>query len=178
MKTYKQKKICKGKMPCQINLKYLPKRLTSKDKKKQSRMLLKSKKMYKKGNYYTRKPVRSFHSKTSKHILKARKMYNIKIIGATDELAKKSGCSKKTLAKIINKGAGAYYSSGSRPNQTAQSWGIARLASALTSGKAGAIDYNILNEGCKLGSKGYKAVQLAKRKYGNGKRKVPKVKLY
>jgi len=60
MKTYKQKKICKGKMPCQINLKYLPKRLTSKDKKKQSRMLLKSKKMYKKGNYYTRKPVRSF----------------------------------------------------------------------------------------------------------------------
>ena len=105
-------------------------------------------------------------------------MYNVENIGATNELSKKSGCSKQALAKIINKGAGAYYSSGSRPNQTAQSWGIARLASALTSGKAGAVDYSILNEGCKSGSKGYKAAQIAKRKYGHGKRRVPKVKLY
>ena len=169
MNTKKQRK---------INVRYLPKRLTVKDKKKQSYMLLKSKKMYKKGKYYTRKPVKSFHSKTSKHILKARKMYNVENIGATNELSKKSGCSKQALAKIINKGAGAYYSSGSRPNQTAQSWGIARLASALTSGKAGAVDYSILNEGCKSGSKGYKAAQIAKRKYGHGKRRVPKVKLY
>jgi len=161
-----------------INLRYLPKKLTAKDKKKQSYMLLKSKKMYKKGKYYTRKPIKSFHSKTSSHILRARQIYGIKKIGATNELAKKSGCSKAALAKIISKGAGAYYSSGSRPNQTAQSWGVARLASALTSGKAGAVDYNILNEGCKPGSKGYKAAQQAKKKYGYGKRRVPKLKLY
>ena len=99
-------------------------------------MLLKSKRLYKQKNYYTRKPVKSFHSKTSKHILKARKMYGVEKIGATNELSKKTGCSISALKKIINKGAGAYYSSGSRPNQTAQSWGIARLASALTSGKA------------------------------------------
>jgi hypothetical protein len=37
---------------------------------------------------------------------------------------------------------------------------------------------NILNEGCKSGSKGYKSAQTAKRKYGHGKRRVPKVKLY
>jgi hypothetical protein len=160
------------------NLRYLPKRLTAKDKKTQSRMLLKSKKLYRQGKYYTRKPLKSFHSKTSSHILKARKIYGVDKIGATSELAKKSGCSKTALAKIINKGAGAYYSSGSRPNQTAQSWGIARLASALTSGKAGAVDYNILNEGCKIGSKGFKAAQLAKKKYGYGKRRVPKVKIY
>ena len=104
-------------------------------------------------------------------------MYKVDKIGATDELSKKSGCSKNALKKIINKGAGAYFSSGSRPNQTAQSWGIARLASALTSGKAGAIDYNILNDGCKRGSKGYKMAQLAKKKYGYGKRQVPKVKI-
>jgi hypothetical protein len=159
------------------NLRYLPKRLTFKDKKKQSQMLLKSKKLYKKGKYYTRKPVKSFHSKTSSHILKARKIYGVENIGATDELSKKSGCSKAALAKIINKGAGAYYSSGSRPNQTAQSWGVARLASALTSGKAGAVDYNILNEGCKPGSKGYKAAQKAKKIHGYGKRRVPKIKL-
>ena len=168
MKTYKQKK---------INLRYLPKKLTPKDKKKQTQMLLKSKRLYKQGKYYTRKLVKSFQSKKSPHILNAQKMYGVTKIGATNELAKKSGCSKTALAKIINKGAGAYYSSGSRPNQTAQSWGIARLASALTSGKAGAVDYNILNNGCKIGSKGYKSAQLARKKHGYGKRQVPKVKL-
>ena len=156
MKTRKHRK---------INLRYLPKKLTAKDKKKQSQMLLKSKKLYRKGKYYTRKPVKSFKSKTSSHILNARKMYGVEKIGATDELSRKTGCSKAALAKIINKGAGAYYSSGSRPNQTAQSWGVARLASALTSGKAGAVDYDILNEGCKPGSKGYKASQLARKKH-------------
>ena len=160
-----------------INLHYLPKRLSNKDRKKQSQMLLKSRRLYKKGQYYTRKPVKSFPSKTSKHILNAKKMYAVEKIGATDELSKKSGCSKSTLKKIINKGEGAYYSSGSRPNQTGQSWGLARLASALTAGKAGAIDYNILNEGCKPGSKGYKMAQLARKNYGYGKQKVPKTQI-
>ena len=168
MKTRKQIK---------INLRYLPKKLTTKDKKKQSQMLLKSKKLYKQGQYYTRKIVKSFKSKKSSHILNAEKMYGVTKIGATEELAKKTGCSKTALAKIINKGAGAYYSSGSRPNQTSQSWGIARLASALTSGKAGAVDYDILKKGCKIGSKGYNAAQLARKKYGYGKRRVPKVKV-
>lgn len=172
MKTYKN--INKQK---QINLRYLPKKLTTKDKKKQSQMLLKSKRLYNQRQYFTRKSVKSFQSKKSSHILNAQKMYGVTTIGATNELAKKSGCSKTSLAKIINKGAGAYYSSGSRPNQTAQSWGIARLASALTSGKAGAVDYNILNNGCKIGSKGYKAAQVARKKHGYGNRKVPKVKL-
>ena len=160
-----------------INLHYLPKRLSNKDRKKQSQMLLKSRRLYKKGQYYTRKPVKSFPSKTSKHILNAKKLYAVEKIGATDELSKKSGCSKSALKKIINKGEGAYYSSGSRPNQTGQSWGIARLASALTAGKAGAIDYNILNEGCKPGSKGYKMAQLARKNYGYGKQKVPKTQI-
>lgn len=160
-----------------INLRYLPKKLTLKDRKSQANMLQKSRKLYKQGKYYTRKPVSSFQSKISPHILKARKMYDVEKIGATNELSKKSGCSKSTLAKIINKGAGAYFSSGSRPNQTAQSWGVARLASALTSGKAGAVDYNILHNGCKPGSKGYKAAELARKKHGYGKRRVPKVNM-
>jgi hypothetical protein len=158
-----------------INIRYLPKKLTAKDRKKQRNMLLKSRRLYKQNQYYTRKHVKSFSNKTSKHIIKARQIYNVETIGATTELSKKSGCSKTALKKIINKGAGAYYSSGSRPNQTAQSWGVARLASALTSGKAGAIDYTILNNGCKRGSKGYKMAQLARKKYGSGTRKVPKV---
>jgi hypothetical protein len=53
----------------------------------------------------------------------------------------------------VKKGEGAYYSSGSRPSQTAQSWGYARLASALTGGKASIIDYSILKSGCNPKSK-------------------------
>ena len=174
MKTRKQRQ----KKDKFINVRYLPKKLTVKDKKQQTIMLLKSRRLYKQKKYYTRKPVKSFQNKSSNHIVNARKLYKVEKIGATDDLSKKSGCSKTALKKIISKGEGAYYSSGSRPNQTAQSWGYARLASALTSGKAGAIDYNILNDGCKRGSKGYKMAQLARKKYGYGKRRAQKVKIY
>lgn len=160
-----------------INLRYLPKRLTRKDKKKQGKELIKSRKFYKKGIYYSRPKVMSFKSKKSSHILKAKKMYHVDKIGATDELAKATGCSKKALAKIINKGAGAYYSSGSRPNQTAQSWGVARLASSITAGKAAAVDYNILKEGCKSNSKAFTLAKRAKKKHGHGTRRIPKVKI-
>ena len=161
-----------------INLRYLPKKLTRKDRKIQSKMLLKSRRLYKKGKYFTRKVVSSFKSKKSPHILKAMKIYKVPKIGATDELARATGCSKKALAKIINKGEGAYFSSGSRPNQTGQSWGLARLASSITSGKAAAVDYSILENGCKPGSKALKLAKKAKRKHGHGTRKVPKVKFY
>jgi hypothetical protein len=160
-----------------INLRYLPNILTKKDKLTQGRELLKSRKLYKKGLYHSRRFVKSFKSKKSNHIIKAEKMYNVNKIGPTDELAKATGCNKKALAKIINKGAGAYYSSGSRPNQTAQSWGVARLASAITSGKAAAVDYNILEEGCKPKSKALTLAKRARTKYGHGTRKVPKVKI-
>ena len=160
-----------------INLRYLPKGLTRKDKKIQSKMLLKSRRLYKKGKYFTRKAVPSFKSKKSHFIVEAEKMYKVSKIGATNELAKATGCSKKALAKIINKGEGAYFSSGSRPNQSAQSWGLARLASSITSGKAAAVDYSILENGCKPNSKALTLAKKAKKKYGHGTRKVPKVKI-
>ena len=160
-----------------INVRYLPKNLTKKDKLTQSKMLMKSRKLYKKGIYYTRKKVNSFHSKKSHHITSAEKMYNVDKIGPTNELAKATKCSKKTLSKIINKGAGAYFSSGSRPNQTAQSWGVARLASAITGGKAAAVDYSILEKGCEPNSKALRMAKKSRKKYGHGTRKVPKVKI-
>ena len=159
-----------------VPIRYLPNKLNRRDKKLQTNMLLKSRRLYKQGKYFTRKAVKSFHSKPSSHVVNAKRAYNVDHIGATAELAKKTGCTKEALNKIINKGAGAYYSSGSRPNQTAQSWGVARLASALTSGKAGAIDYHILVDGCKSGSRGYKAAQLSRKIYGHGTRRVPKAK--
>jgi len=160
-----------------ITLRYLPNRLTRKDRTKQGKELMKSRRLYKKGKFYTRKTVSSFKSKKSPHVIKAMKVYNVDKIGATNELAKASGCSKKSLEKIINKGEGAYFSSGSRPNQTAQSWGIARLASSLTAGKAAAVDYNILENGCKPNSKALNMAKKALKKHGHGTRKVPKIKL-
>jgi hypothetical protein len=160
-----------------INLRYLPRGLTKKDRKIQSNELKKSRKMYKKGSYYTRRKIASYPSKRSPHIIKAEKIYNIEKIGATPELARKTGCSKAALAEIIRKGEGAYFSSGSRPNQSAQSWGIARLASSITSGKAAAVDYNILEKGCIPGSKALRLAKISKRKNGHGTRRVAKVNM-
>lgn len=162
-------------MQLKVPIRYLPKKLSTKDKKKQYNMLMKSRKLYHNKKYFSRKPLKSFHSKTSKHITNAKKIYNVNTIGATNELSKKTGCSKSALTKIISKGEGAYFSSGSRPNQTGQSWGIARLASSISAGKAAAVDYNILENGCKPNSKALKLAKIAKKKYGFGKHKVPKV---
>ena len=160
-----------------INLRYLPKKLTKKDRTKQLNMILKSRMLYKKGKYYNRKNVSSYKSTKSKHILDANRIYNLDKIGPTNELAKATGCTKKALSEIIRKGEGAYYSSGSRPNQSAQSWGIARLASAITSGKAAAVDYKILENGCKKKSKALRLAKLAIKKYKNGTRRVPKARV-
>ena len=136
--------------------KYLPNKLTIKDKKKQYKMLMKSRRLYKKGKYFTRDKVKSFKSKISPHVLKAFRMYNIKNMDVNKELAQKTGCSINALNAIIKKGMGAYYSSGSRPNQTAESWGKARLASSITGGKASKVDFHIIKDGCKHSKKAYK----------------------
>lgn len=154
--------------------KYVPKKLTSKDKKTQKKMIDKSRQMYKQGKYFTRKKVASYDNKTSPHILNARKIYGIEKIIPSHELAEKTGCSIEALDKIVKKGEGAYYSSGSRPNQTGHSWGYARMASAITSGKAAAVDYNILKEGCKPNSKALKLANKSRKKHNFGQRKVPK----
>jgi len=163
-----------------IPLRYLPRHLSKKEHIQQKKELLKSRKAYRKNKgikrFYTRKKIISFKSRPSKFVKKAMNLYHVTKIGPTPDLAKSSGCSVNTLKKIIKKGEGAYFSSGSRPNQTAQSWGIARLASSLTAGKASVIDYSILKTGCRPGSKGLKMTNLAVKKYGKTLRKSPKIK--
>ena len=127
---------------------YVPNHLSSKDKKLQLKMLKKSRKMYKNKKYFTRKNVSSFKNKKSSHIQRAQKIYGIKNVTPNKELVNKTGCSLDALNKIVKKGEGAYFSSGSRPNQTAQSWGLARLASSITGGNAAIVDYHILKDGC------------------------------
>ena len=156
-------------------MRYLPKSLSKKDKKTQIKMLIKSKQLYKKKKYYTRNKVSSFKNKKSNHILNAQKIYNIQNITPNKELSVKTGCSLNALNKIIKKGEGAYYSSGSRPNQTAKSWGLGRLASALTSGKAAAIDYDIIEKGCNHNKTAFILANKSRKKYGYGNSKTKKV---
>lgn len=157
-----------------VTRKYVPKRLSENDKKKQVKMLKKSKKLYAQKKYYTREEVKSFVSKPSGHVKNARSIYNIDKVKPNKELAKATGCSVKSLKQIVKKGQGAYFSSGSRPNQTAHSWGIARLASAITSGKSAIVDFSIIEKGCDHKKRAYKLAKEAKEK---GMRKPIKIKV-
>jgi hypothetical protein len=78
-------------------MRYLPKMLNKKDNDKQLKMLIKSQKQYKKGQYYLREKVASFKAKKSNHILNARKIYKIENITPTKELALKKA--KEDLQK-------------------------------------------------------------------------------
>jgi len=119
--------------------------LSKKNTNEQLNEIKKSQKLYKTGKYHIRKKLSSFKSKPSKHVVKFEKKYCVKI---TDLKAveKSTGIPQKYLKKIINKGVGAYYSSGSRPNQNPYSWGYARLASVLLKNNAYKIDKHIIDE--------------------------------
>jgi hypothetical protein len=156
-------------------MRYLPKFLTKRDKKKQINMLQKSKKLYKKNKYYTRKQLPSYKNKPSKHILKARKIYKVDKIIPSKELSLKTGCSINALKQIVKKGEGAYYSSGSRPNQTPHSWGYARLASSITAGKAAAVDYSIIEKGCNHKKPAFILANKSRSQYKHGHSKTRKV---
>jgi len=144
---------------------YVPKQLTKKDRAKQKKAIQKTRKLYKKGKYMKRPHMKSFKNKPSPHVEKAKKMYNIKSLKPSRKLARITKCSLKALKEITKKGRGAYYSSGSRPNQSAQSWARARLASALTGGNASYVDRSVLEQGCASDSL---ALKLAKTKIKKG----------
>jgi hypothetical protein len=145
---------------------YLPKTLTRRDRSRQRKALQRSRKLYHLGKYYQRPKIWSFASKPSRWVRRAKKEFGVDAMIPSNALAKASGCSVKAMKHIIDKGEGAYYSSGSRPNQTAASWSHARLASALIGGPAAKSDWHIINNGCKKGSKTRRLVR----------RKHPKLK--
>ncbi len=100
-------------------------RLSRKDKKKQLTQLKKLKKAYSKGKYLDRPKLKSYKKKESGWTAKFHKLYpEAKTI---KEISKAVNIPEKALRAVIKKGKGAYYSSGSRPNQTATSWGKARM---------------------------------------------------
>lgn len=136
-----------------IPTKYAPKTLSKRDRKKALANIKNTRKLYKKGKYIERPKLKSYKNKKSSHVEKAKKMYHVQKITPSKTLARKSGCSLQTLRRITRKGRGAFYSSGSRPMQTAQSWARARLASSITGGPASKVDYQLLDKGCKKTSR-------------------------
>ena len=106
-----------------IPRKYVPKSLSAKDRKKQVKSIVEG----------TKRPkVKSFESKRSSHVVKFENKYGYKISNLS-----------RVAKEIIAKGRGAYKTGGSRPNQTPQSWALARLASVIVGGKARAVDRDI-----------------------------------
>jgi hypothetical protein len=114
---------------------YLPKSLTPADRKKQKESILKGKE---------RPKVKSFKSKRSSNVVKFEKKYGVKI--TDDKFINKNIIRKKGIDEILDKGRGAYFSSGSRPNQTPESWARGRLASVIMNGPARKVDIKIWNK--------------------------------
>ncbi len=115
-----------------LNKSYVPRSLTKEDKAKQIKSIKEQ---------TDRPKLKSFQSKRSTWAEKFEKKYGYKISNksrVTKDIITKTG-----YDKIIDKGMGAYYTSGSRPNQTPFSWGLARLASVIMGGPSRKIDQNI-----------------------------------
>tara|TARA_S200002703_G_scaffold26662_2_gene22940 strand:- start:2407 stop:2787 length:381 start_codon:yes stop_codon:yes gene_type:complete len=115
-----------------IPKKYLPDTLTKEDREKQKKSIEEGK---------DRPKVDSYKSKRSKFVVAFEKKYDTVI--TDDDFISKNIISKEGIKQILAKGMAAYYSSGSRPNQTKESWSRARLASVIMGGKARDVDRKI-----------------------------------
>ena len=90
------------------------------------------------------RPKTSAKTKRSNWVEKFEKKYKTKI--SDEKFIHNNIITRTGQKKIIEKGMGAYYSSGSRPNQTPMSWGRARLASVIMGGPSRRIDNDIWNK--------------------------------
>jgi len=116
-------------------------KLSRKDKQKQLQGLRRSSKSYKKGKYYTRPKMKSFKNKKSSWTQQFHELYPK--AKTMNQISKQTGISKKALMAVKKKGMGAYYSSGSRPNQTAESWGKARMYAYILGSPTRKVDHHI-----------------------------------
>ena len=112
---------------------YVPDSLSKSDKEKQIKSIKEGKD----------RPKVDYPVKRSKFTVAFEKKYGVKI--TNDSFISKNIISKTGIDKIIRKGMGAYYSSGSRPNVSKTAWARARLASVIMGGKARLVDKKIWN---------------------------------
>ncbi len=130
MSSYEKTTIGEGtKKERKVPKTYVPKSLSKEDKKKQEKSILEKK---------SRPKLKSFKSKPSSFTERFKKKYGVNLTNKKfihDNIITYTG-----QKKIIEKGMAAYYGSGSRPNQSPQSWSLARLASVIMFGSAYKVD--------------------------------------
>lgn len=115
--------------------------LSKRDSNRQKKNIRTSRKSYKKGKYINRPKLKSYKKKESGWTAKFHTRHpNAKTI---PQIARATGIPSKALNAVKRKGMGAYYSSGSRPNQTAHSWGKARMYSYILGGPTRKVDKEI-----------------------------------
>ena len=125
--------------------------LSKKDKEKQKKQLDKSVSDYKKGKYTGRKKLESFKEKKSNFVKEVKEKLGVpmnfeKVADKLTRTKKREKELLKGFEEIYDKGKGAYYSSGSRPNQTPFSWCKGRVASVLVGGPSRKKDKKIVEK--------------------------------
>tara|TARA_B100001057_G_C22712795_1_gene896491 strand:+ start:583 stop:1014 length:432 start_codon:yes stop_codon:yes gene_type:complete len=116
-------------------------KLSRKDKQKQLTALKKLRNAYSKGKYLDRPKLKSYKKKESGWTAKFHKLYpKAKTL---KQISKAVKIPVKALKEVIKKGRGAYYSSGSRPNQTSTSWGKARMYAYILGSPTRSVDHHI-----------------------------------
>lgn len=152
---------------------YVPRYLPRATRRKIVRGLSKSRRAYERGKYVRRPSMRGVRRTGSRWTGRVRKLYRLPTGRLTlKRLRGATGCRTSTLRKIIRKGKGAYYSSGSRPNQTPESWGVARLYSALAGGPAAKVDFRELEAGCPGRGKTMRLARAARKRKIRRRRRV------
>jgi len=99
--------------------KYAPPSLTPKQRKAQIKSIMEKKE----------RPKLPTKTRKSKWTIKAENYFGED--RSKKAISIKTGIPQKALKEIVERGEGAYYSSGSRPGQTPSSWGIARMYAVL-----------------------------------------------
>ena len=114
-----------------IPKKYIPDSLSPAERKKQIKSIFEGKD----------RPNIKKKTRRSSHTIKFEKKYGTTIMD--DKFITKNIISKKGMEEILDKGRGAYYTSGSRPSVSVEQWARSRLASVIMGGGARKVDKKI-----------------------------------
>jgi hypothetical protein len=125
----------KEKLTPRVLKKYVPETLTATQRKKQIKSILEG----------TKRPDLGLPRRKSKWTIMAHKYFGK--VPTLEDISKETKVPIKGLKEILSKGEGAYYSSGSRIQQTPESWSYARLYAVLF-GSPGArrVDKHIIDK--------------------------------
>lgn len=106
------------------------------DREKRAEEIKKRSEEYKKGNYIkiSSDNIKS-RKKKSSYTIQFHKKYGSENAGDLKKISKVTGVPESILQEVLKRGKGAFFSSGSRPGQTPESWGMARVYSFVMNGK-------------------------------------------